>query len=39
MLKVADLESSYGEAEVLRGMSLEVSEGGLVALLGRNGMG
>jgi branched-chain amino acid transport system ATP-binding protein len=39
MLKVADLESSYGEAEVLRGMSLEVAEGGLVALLGRNGMG
>jgi branched-chain amino acid transport system ATP-binding protein len=39
MLKVADLESSYGEAEVLRGMSLEVPDGGLVALLGRNGMG
>jgi branched-chain amino acid transport system ATP-binding protein len=39
MLKVADLESSYGEAKVLRGMSLEVAEGGLVALLGRNGMG
>jgi branched-chain amino acid transport system ATP-binding protein len=39
MLKVADLESSYGEAKVLRGMSLEVAGGGLVALLGRNGMG
>jgi branched-chain amino acid transport system ATP-binding protein len=39
MLKVADLESSYGEAKVLRGMSLEVADGGLVALLGRNGMG
>jgi branched-chain amino acid transport system ATP-binding protein len=39
MLKVADLESSYGEAKVLRGMSLEVAEGGVVALLGRNGMG
>jgi branched-chain amino acid transport system ATP-binding protein len=39
MLRVNEVECSYGLAEVLRGLSLEVGNGALVALLGRNGMG
>lgn len=39
MLKVTDLCSSYGEAKVLDRISMQVAEGEIVALLGRNGMG
>jgi branched-chain amino acid transport system ATP-binding protein len=39
MLEVRDLHSYYGEAHVIRGVSLSVSPGEVVALLGRNGMG
>ena len=39
MLEVRDLHSGYGEAIVVRGVSLEVGAGEIVALLGRNGMG
>lgn len=39
MLEVCDLHSSYGEAQVIRGVSLNVRSGEIVALLGRNGMG
>lgn len=39
MLEVSDLHSYYGEAYVLRGVSLSVAEGQVIALLGRNGMG
>src|ERR1700760_5128101 len=39
MLEVRDLHSSYGEAQVLRGVSLDVGPGEIVAVLGRNGMG
>ena len=39
MLKVTDICSSYGEAKVLDRISMHVSEGEIVALLGRNGMG
>jgi branched-chain amino acid transport system ATP-binding protein len=39
MLEVRDLYSGYGEAIVVRGLSLEVGDGEIVALLGRNGMG
>jgi branched-chain amino acid transport system ATP-binding protein len=39
MLEVEGLHSYYGEAHVLRGVSLSVPPGSIVALLGRNGMG
>ncbi len=39
MLEVRDLNSFYGEAHVVRGVSLDVGAGEIVALLGRNGMG
>jgi branched-chain amino acid transport system ATP-binding protein len=39
MLEVRDLNSSYGEAHVVRGVSLDVGVGEVVAVLGRNGMG
>src|SRR3954471_22048108 len=39
MLEVEGLHSYYGEAHVLRGVSLAVPTGRTVALLGRNGMG
>ncbi|GAB3980500.1 ABC transporter ATP-binding protein [Actinoallomurus acanthiterrae] len=39
MLEVSDLEVSYGGVQALRGMSLTVGEGEIVALLGNNGAG
>ncbi|MQA99143.1 MAG: ATP-binding cassette domain-containing protein [Actinobacteria bacterium] len=39
MLRIHDLHSSYGLAEVLSGISMEVPDGTLVAVMGRNGMG
>ena len=39
LLEVADLNTYYGASHVLQGISLNVAEGELVALLGRNGMG
>ena len=39
MLTITDLYSGYGLSEVLNGVTLEVPDGQLVALLGRNGMG
>jgi branched-chain amino acid transport system ATP-binding protein len=39
MLELCDLHSFYGEAHVICGASLNVAEGEVVALLGRNGMG
>ncbi len=39
MLKVADIHTYYDESHVLQGVSLEVNEGQVVSLLGRNGMG
>jgi branched-chain amino acid transport system ATP-binding protein len=39
MLAVRDLRVSYGAIEALRGVSLEVREGEVVALIGANGAG
>jgi branched-chain amino acid transport system ATP-binding protein len=39
MLQVSDLDSFYGNAQALSGLSLEVNKGEVVALLGRNGAG
>ena len=39
MLEVAGIDTFYGKAHVLRGLSLTVPRGHVVALLGRNGAG
>ncbi|MCS6920965.1 MAG: ABC transporter ATP-binding protein [Elioraea sp.] len=39
MLQVRGLEAWYGESHVLHGVDLEVAEGEVVTLLGRNGAG
>jgi len=39
MLEAAGLETFYGASQVLFGVDLQVGEGQMVALLGRNGMG
>ena len=38
-MELLDIHTYYGESYVLRGVSLQISEGSVVALLGRNGMG
>jgi branched-chain amino acid transport system ATP-binding protein len=39
LLKVANLESWYGESHILHGVNFEIGRGELVTLLGRNGAG
>jgi branched-chain amino acid transport system ATP-binding protein len=39
MLQVKGLKARYGEAQVLNGVTLEIFEGEVVSLLGRNGTG
>ena len=39
LLSVADLHVYLGESHILQGIDFEVSEGGVTALLGRNGVG
>ncbi len=39
MLELVDVHTYYGENHVLHGISLNVDQGSVVALLGRNGMG
>lgn len=39
MLKVVEIHTYYGDSHILKGVSLEVGDQSLVAILGRNGMG
>ncbi len=39
MLKLDQIKTYYGVSQVLFGMSLEVNDGEVVTLMGRNGMG
>jgi branched-chain amino acid transport system ATP-binding protein len=39
MLEIRDLEAWYGESHVLHGVSLDIHQGEVVTLLGRNGAG
>ena len=39
MLEVRDLEVSYGKLRAVQGVSLDVDEGEIVALIGANGAG
>jgi branched-chain amino acid transport system ATP-binding protein len=39
LLTVHRLEASYGQSQALFGVDLAVSEGEVIALMGRNGMG
>lgn len=39
MLKVSDLRSGYGKAEVLHGLSLEATKGSVITVIGPNGAG
>lgn len=39
MLRIEDIHTYYGDSYVLQGISLELAEGSVIAILGRNGMG
>jgi branched-chain amino acid transport system ATP-binding protein len=39
VLRASDIHSFYGKSHILHGVSLEVNEGEIVAVLGRNGAG
>ena len=39
LISISDLHVYYGESHVLQGVDFEVPEGGVTALLGRNGVG
>ena len=39
LLNLDGVESSYGASQILFGMPLEIQEGEMITLLGRNGMG
>ncbi len=39
MLKIEDLEVSYGAVQALRGINMEVNDGEIVSLIGANGAG
>jgi urea ABC transporter ATP-binding protein UrtE len=39
MLKISDLHASYGGSLILQGVDLSIKQGGITAIMGRNGMG
>ena len=39
LLRIDTLEAGHGDARVIRGVSLSVARGGMLAVLGRNGVG
>ena len=39
MLKLDSIESYYGKIQALKGISLEIPAGGIIAILGANGAG
>ncbi|MBL4599044.1 MAG: ABC transporter ATP-binding protein [Rhizobiaceae bacterium] len=39
MLEVKDLHAYYGKSHILQGVNLDIAEGEIVSLLGRNGVG
>ena len=39
MIEVTDMHAYYGKSHILQGVDLNVQEGEIVALLGRNGVG
>ncbi|MBQ6857677.1 MAG: ATP-binding cassette domain-containing protein, partial [Lachnospiraceae bacterium] len=39
MLEVKDLEVSYGMIQAIKGISFEVNQGEVIALIGANGAG
>ncbi len=39
MLEVSDMHAFYGKSHILQGVNLNIQEGEIVALLGRNGVG
>ena len=39
MLRVCNLEASYGDKKILRGLSFEISSGDIIALVGESGTG
>jgi branched-chain amino acid transport system ATP-binding protein len=39
VLEIVDIHTYYGQSYILQGVSLQVREGAVMALLGRNGMG
>ncbi len=39
MLELNDVHTYYGESHILHGVTLSLAEGGVISLLGRNGMG
>ena len=39
MLEVQDMHAYYGKSHILQGVNMNVQEGEIVALLGRNGVG